>query len=107
MARTASQVLASARTTMNDAAKRRLPDTEGLTYVVDALNTVKNARPDLFIGNWGAIETIGLNDNLPLDSQFFRPVVDFVIARAETKDVEAVQNARAKLLADLGGGFLT
>jgi hypothetical protein len=106
MARTATQVLASARYTMNDAAKRRLPDTEGLTYVVDALNTVKNARPDLFIGSWDAIDAIALDDPLPLESQFFRPVVDFVIARAETKDAEAVNNARAKLLAEFGGGFL-
>jgi hypothetical protein len=107
MAKTAGQVLTSARYTMNDAAKRRLPDTEGLSYVVDALNTVKNARPDLFIGSWGAIESIALVDPLPLDAQFFRPLVDFVIARAEIKDDEAVLNARAQLLAQLGGGFIT
>lgn len=107
MAKTAGDVLVSARYTMNDAAKRRLPDTEGLAYVVDALNTVKNARPDLFIGKWTAIETIALTDALPIDSQFFRPIVDFTIARAETKDAEAVESARVELLAKLGGGFLS
>lgn len=106
MAKTAGDVLASARATMNDAAKRRLPDTVGLTFVVDALNTVKNARPDLFVGSWSAIETIALTDPLPIDSQFFRPIVDFVIARGESQDAEAVSNARAELMVKLGGGFL-
>ena len=107
MAKTAGDALASARQTLNDAAKRRLPDAEGLTYVVDALNTIKNQRPDLFIGNWQPIESLTLGANLPLDPQFFRPVVDYVIARAESKDAAHVLNARAALMAELARGFLT
>lgn len=107
MAKTAGDVLTSARYTLNDAAKRRMGDTEGLTYVVDALNTIRNERPDLFIGSgWEAIESTTTGASLPIDSQFFRPVVDYVIARAETKDAEAVLAARAKLMADLAGGFM-
>ena len=33
MAKSAGDVLTSARYTLNDAAKRRLPDAEGLTYL--------------------------------------------------------------------------
>ena len=44
---------------------------------------------------------------LPIDAQFFRPVVDYVIARAESKDAAHVLNARVKLMADLAGGFLS
>lgn len=107
MAKTAGDVLTSARFTLNDAAKRRGGDTEALTYVVDALNTIRNERPDLFIGSgWVAIESITTGTYLPIDSQFFRPIVDYVIARLETKDAEAVLTARVKLMADLAGGFL-
>jgi hypothetical protein len=108
MAKSAGDVLTSARYTLNDAAKRRLPDAEGLTYVVDALNAIKNQRPDLFIGGgWTAIESLTLGATLPIDAQFFRPVVDYVIARAESKDAAHVLNARVKLMADLAGGFLS
>ena len=107
MARTAAEALTSARVAMNDAAKRRFSDATGLGFLVDALNTVKNARPDLFVGSWGPIETMALVDPLPLSSQFFRPVVDFLIARAESIDEEASNQARAQLMAALGGGFLS
>ena len=107
MARTAAQVLASARYTLNDPAGDRAADAELLGYVVDALNTIKNERPDLFVGSWGEIETIASGDNLPLPGQFFRPIVDYVIARADSKDADHVVSARVELMAKLAGGFLT
>jgi hypothetical protein len=64
-------------------------------------------RPDLFVGKFSTeYESATTATELPLPAQFFRPIVDFVIARAETKDAEHVTSARAKLMAELGGSFL-
>lgn len=107
MTKTAGDALTSARVTLNDAAKRRVSDATGLSLVVDALNEIRNVRPDLFVGSsWGAIDSIAAADPLPIPSQFFRPIVDYVIARVETADDEAVNSARAQLMASLVGGFL-
>lgn len=106
MARTGAHVLASARQTMNDAAGQRAGDAELLGYLVDGLNYAKGQRPDLFLGSWGDIETQS-SGALPLPAQFFRPMVDYVIARAESKDAEHVTSARAELMAKLAQGGLT
>lgn len=106
MARTPAQVIASARGTTNDDDGVRVKDPEALGYVVDALNSLKNARPDLFLGNWGEIEAIGLTDALPVPAQWFRPIVDYVIGRMELKDDEHAISGRAELALKLAGGAL-
>ncbi|MDB5730691.1 MAG: hypothetical protein JWQ03_586 [Variovorax sp.] len=106
MARTVAQVLVSARATLNDVAGARHGTTELEGFVLDAVNSIRNTRPDLFIGKWGEIAPLTGSAALPLDAQFFRPVVDYVIARAESKDAAHVESARVELMAKLSGGFL-
>ena len=107
MSRTVGEVLTSAYSTLNDDARDRYTEPEAIGFVVDGLNMVKNVRPDLFLGRFGtSIGTLTTVSSLPLDEQFFRPVVDYVIARCETKDDEHVVSARAELMAKFAGGFL-
>lgn len=108
MARTVAEVIASALPTLNDADQARYPDAEIIGFVVDALNMIKTVRPDLFIGFFSTpIGTLTTASTLPLDDQFFRPLVDYVIARCETKDDEHVLNARVELMAKFAAGMLT
>lgn len=108
MARTAAEVIVSALRTLNDDAQDRYGDAELFGYIVDALQAMKTARPDLFIGALSTpIAITQRTDQLPIDEQFFRPLVDYVIARAETKDDDAVVAARAELMFKLAGSYLT
>lgn len=108
MARTAGDVIASAIQTINDEDQDRYGDPELFGFIVDALQAAKTARPDLFIGAFSTPITITNRANeLPIDDQFFRAIVDYVIARCETKDDEAVVSARAELMFKLAGGSLS
>lgn len=99
--------MTSAIPTLNDADQTRYPEAEKIGFVVDALNMIKNVRPDLFIGQFStAIGTLTTVSTLPVDDQFFRPIVDYVIARCETKDDEHVISARAEFMAKLSIGYL-
>lgn len=108
MARTVAEVLTSAGRTLSDVSSVRYTEPERLGFVLDALNAIKNRRPDLFLGNYSTpIAALVPADPLPIDDQFFRPVVDYVIARCETKDEEHVVSGRAELMAKLVEGFLS
>lgn len=108
MARTAGEVIDSAIKTLNDDDQVRYTDPECFGFIVDALQAVKTARPDLFIGAFSTPIAITARANeLPIDDQFFRPIVDYVIARCETKDDEAVLAARAELMFKLAGSYLS
>jgi hypothetical protein len=106
MARTTTQVIARARAAIGDPDGVRASDATCLGYVVDGLNAIKTARPDLFLGSWGALETIALGANLPIDSQFFLPLSMFVGAMIETQDEQSADRARGELLMKIGGGML-
>lgn len=109
MARTAGDVLSSADFTLSDAARVRYTAPERLGFVVDGLQAIKNLRPDVFVGQFGTAlaTTLTTGTTLPLDDQFFRPLVDYVIARCETKDDEYVVGGRVDLMAKAMEGFLT
>lgn len=108
MARTVAEVIASARPTLNDEDGTRYPDDQLVGFVIDGLNTMKNGRPDLFLGAYGSsFGTMTTASALPIDEQFFRPIVDYVVFRAETKDDEHVVSGRAELMAKLAIGFLS
>jgi hypothetical protein len=107
MARTVAEAVASARGTLQDQDAQRASDAVLEGYARDAVNMIRNERPDLFIGNWGAVSVLTGSAALPLDDQYFRPVVDYMIARVETQDDEAVNTGRAELMAKLAGGFLS
>lgn len=110
MTRTVADAIASARVTLNDndgssATSYRTADATLVGFATDALNAIRNLRPDLFLGNWGPlVATAG--GSIPLDDQFFRPVVDYMIGRAEMTDDEHVIDQRAALMAQLTQGFL-
>ena len=92
---------------MNDVDKVRYTEPEQIGFVVDALQMLRNVRPDLFIGAFTtAIGTLTTASVLPVSEQFFRPIVDYVIARCETKDAEHVESGRAELMAKFATGFL-
>lgn len=108
MTRTVADVLTSADGTLTDTGRVRYTEPERIGFVTDALNAIKNLRPDIFLGQYSTpIGTVVLNTPLPIDDQFFRPVVDYVIARCETKDEEHVVSARAELMAKFVTGFLS
>ena len=108
MPRTAGEVIDSAVETLNDVDQDRYTDPEFFGFIVDALQAAKTARPDLFIGAFSTpIDIDDRADELPIDDQFFRPIVDYVIARCETKDDEAVETGRAELMFKLAGGGLS
>ncbi len=107
MARTTTQAIARARAAINDADGDRADDTTCLGYVVDALNIIKTARPDLFIGAFGtSYEDIALDADLPIDSQYFVPVAMFVGAMIESQDEQSADRARGELIGKIGSGML-
>jgi hypothetical protein len=108
MPRTVGEVLTSADGTLNDVGRVRYTQTERIGFVVDALQFIRNQRPDLFLGGFATpIGTLTPSSTLPLDDQFFRPIVDYVIARCETKDADHVVTGRAELMAKFATGFIS
>lgn len=107
MARTVGEVLTSAGYTLNDEDSTRYTQAERIGFVVDALNAMRVIRPDLFIGAFSTpIGTLTTVSNLPVDEQFFRPIVDYVVSRCSLKDDEAINTGRAELAAKLGAALL-
>lgn len=105
MARTVASAIEAARVVLNDLDGTRTSDPSLVGFATDALNAIRNIRPDLFLGQWGSI-TATADGTLPVDDQFFRPVVNFMIGMAELVDDEHVVDARAELMAKLTQGFL-
>ena len=108
MARTVAEVITSAKGTLNDASLTRYTEPEQIGFVVDALQFVRTEAPEAFIGRFSiAVGTLTSLSVLPIDDQYFRPIVDYVIARCETKDAEHVVSGRAELMAKLALAALT
>lgn len=106
--RTVADVLNSAKQTLNDEDQVSYTEAEKISFVVDALQSLRNMRPDLFLGTYatsiGALTTTSI---LPIHDQFFRPIVDYVIGRCETKDAEHITSGRAELMLKLAAGFVS
>jgi hypothetical protein len=107
MARTTTEVIARARSAINDADGVRADNTTCLGYVVDAYNVIKTARPDLFIGAFATTyEAVALGASLPINGQFFLPVAMFVAAMIESQDEQSADRARGELVSKIGGAML-
>lgn len=107
MARTVGDAIARARKAIGDPDGDRADDPTCEGYVRDALNIVKTARPDLFLGSYDTdIGELTSDDALPIGDQFFLPVAMFVAAQIETQDDESSDRARGELVSKIGGAML-
>ena len=97
---TVQQVIDRARIPLNDADKTRYPDTELTVYANDAYYMLRRIRPDFFLGAWTSLPaSLSAADNFPnIDIMYMPPIADYVTARAEFKDDEAVVNQRAQAM---------
>ena len=100
MARTVQAVLDSARVILNDAAATRYTDPQLCEYVLDAMVEARYIRPDLFVGvyNTPLPDVIVPTDPFPLSPQFFAAVREFIVAMAELRDDEWVNEGRVSVL---------
>lgn len=99
MAFTLQQVIDKARDTLNDDAKDRYADAEALRYLTDFALTVRDKRPDLFIGNWSVDLSglaLGSSFSALFPDTFVPAAIDYIIFRAEFKEDEFVNNGRAE-----------
>jgi len=105
VAYTIQQVVDRARGPLNDAAGTRYSDTDLLRYVNDCVMQLRRRRPDLFFGRYSALPGDKvISDALPIADEYMPAVVDYVIARAETRDDEQALQARAALFFQLFEG---
>lgn len=107
MARTVAEAIARGRAAIGDAAGVRASTGTCEGYVRDALNVIKTARPDLFLGAFATnVSALVSSNDLPISEQFFLPVAMFVGAMIESQDDESADRARGQMLTSIGGGLL-
>lgn len=93
---TMQQVIDRARVPLNDDDKVRYSDADGLVYANDAIKMLQNERPDLFFGQFEALPSDKLiGEDLPLADTYIPAVVDYVSARWEFRDDEAIVEGKA------------
>jgi len=93
---TFQQLIDRARYSLKDDAKFRYTDVEELVYANLAMGVIKRRRPDLFYGTYGtALAAYALANTYPLPPEYEQPMVDYLIARSETKNSEAADEGRA------------
>jgi hypothetical protein len=82
----------------------RYSDESLVGIVNEAMYEARRVRPDLFLGKLRTSLTpvASISDQLPLSEQFFGPLVNFVVGRAEMRDDEFTNDKRATTLY---GGF--
>jgi hypothetical protein len=112
MATTIQDVLDLARLPLNDAkdgtgsdANCRYTDATLLKYTLNGLLTVYRRRPDLFFGSYAnpPLLTWPKAQPFPLPDEYVQVLADWVSARAEVHDDEAVNSNRAALFLQLVG----
>lgn len=108
MANTLKDIIDLARLSINDDAKVSYPDTELLNYANDAIQTLINTRPDLFIGGFDSLPTDNLEegDDSPVDVRYRRAIADYVIARVNLKGTEESASAKANAYIQMFGAQL-
>lgn len=99
------EIVDKARVPLNDSEKTRYSDDVLLSYANDALLLLRNKRPDLFIGSYSALpEKLVIDATFPITSEHMPPVMDYVVARAESHNDESVLTERAALFFKLAEG---
>lgn len=80
-----------ARDSLQDADKLRNPDAEMLRYANHAMRVLRRFRRDLYFGTalfTGAMSDFTIGQNWPLEDDYAPFLVDYLIARAESKNDE-------------------
>lgn len=96
-----STLLTSARTILQDTvAPYRYSDESLIGIVNEATYEARRVRPDLFMGKLRTSITpvASVSDTLPLSDQFYGPLLNFVVGRAEMRDDEFTNDKRAQTL---------
>lgn len=108
MAYTMQDVVDLGRQPLNDAkngtddSQCRTSDAILLAYANAAIERLRLNRPDLFFGQFeAAYVKKNLADPMPIGDEYRAALADFVTARAETPDDEAVDEERAGLFFSL------
>jgi len=110
---TLQDIVDRARDPLNDDdaidANRRWPDATLLRHAKSALQTLRMKRPDLFFGTIATFsaESLALGSTYPLPEEYAPPVIDWVTARANTKDDESVSSGAAAAFFSLAQGEAT
>ena len=100
MAFTLQQVVDKGRKPLNDVDKARHSDSDLLGYANDGILLMRNKRPDVFFGQYltlGTTEQLALTDTCPLPAEYIPALADYITARGETLNDEAVLAERASL----------
>lgn len=85
----------------------RYPDADILDAINDALTEVRRIRPDLFLKKKFKVTPLLFEtDLLPVEDQFFNPVVYFCVGNMMLRDDEFVVDGRAMALINKATGQL-
>ena len=109
MAYTIQTIVDMARKPLNDDDKVRASDATCLGYAIAALHLGINKRPDLFFGQFSAlpdISALALTSNFPVDDMIAPAIADYITARVESGNDEAVLTERATMFFNLFKGGL-
>jgi hypothetical protein len=96
-----SAVITGARDILQDkVAPYRYPDESLIEIVNEGMLEARRIRPDLFIGRLSADLALvtSLSDPMPLPQQFYGPLKNYVVGRAEMRDDEFTNDKRATTL---------
>lgn len=106
---TLQDVCDRARIPLNDASKVRYPDAQLLGYANAGVRRIYEIRPDLRpLGSWGTDPAdLTLVSTFPLENRLLQTLADYVSARAEMKDDDNVNSARAQAIAQMFVAELT
>jgi len=104
MAYTVQNLLDRARIPLNDADKDRYTDADKLLpYAKAGLETAFRKRPDVFFGQYTALDfsTLVVGAAFPLPNEYLQVVSDYITARCEGVDDEHMSMGRAKTYYEL------
>lgn len=104
---TYQELLNRARVPMNDAAKVRYTDAEGLEYAKEAVRLLRRQRPDAFLGSLSDDPAAAavLGTTLPVSFEHWQALADYVSARWQDKDDELTGEKAAQWMQMAAGGM--
>lgn len=100
MARTVQQLIDRVQEILQDEMGTRYTVPQILQHTVDALQTARSVRPDLYVGSYATPlpDTLAAVDPLPLPDQLFASACYYVSGACELRDDEFAVDNRAMTL---------